>query len=93
MLIEAMASGVPVAASRSGEMPWVVGEAGELVEERNVSAWSEAIERLLLDDGRRRELAARGIARAHAEFAWPVVARAHLAFFDWLLDARPGRVA
>jgi glycosyltransferase involved in cell wall biosynthesis len=85
MLIEGMASGVPLIASRSGEIPHVVANAGVLVEERNTAAWASAIDRLLTDPAARAELSARGIARAHEKFAWPVVARAHLAFFETLL--------
>jgi len=85
MLIEAMACGVPVLASRSGEIPHVVDDAGVLVEERDAQQWSDAIDRLLANPELRRELAARGLARVHEQFAWPVVARAHLAFFEELL--------
>ncbi len=85
MLIEAMASGVPVVASRSGEIPHVVGDAGVLIEERNVDEWAAAVGRLLQDHAARADLAARGTARAHERYAWPVVARAHLAFFESLL--------
>lgn len=86
MLIEAMACGVPVIASNSGEMPYVVGEAGVVVAESDVQAWTAAIDRLLGDDRLRRELGAKGTARAHERFAWPVVARSHLAFFDTVLE-------
>jgi glycosyltransferase involved in cell wall biosynthesis len=86
MLIEAMACGVPVVASDSGEMPSVVGDAGAIVAEQDVPAWTAAIDRLLGDDVMRRGYAARGIERAHCRFAWPVVAGAHLAFFESLLE-------
>jgi glycosyltransferase involved in cell wall biosynthesis len=85
MLIEAMACGVPVIASRSGEIPHVVGDAGLLVDEADVSGWTAAIERMLGDGSLRRDLSARGLARAHEWYAWPVVALAHLAFFEELL--------
>jgi phosphatidyl-myo-inositol dimannoside synthase len=85
MLVEAMACGVPVIASRSGEIPYVVDEAGILVEERDVPRWTAAIDRLLGDPAKRRDLAARGLTRVHERFALPVVARAHLTFFEELL--------
>ena len=86
MLIEAMACGVPIAASSSGEIPHVVGDAGVLIAEDNPPAWREAIERLLTDDALRDDYAARGLARARARFDWQVVARAHLDFFDQLCE-------
>jgi glycosyltransferase involved in cell wall biosynthesis len=85
MLIEGMASGVPLIASRSGEIPFVVGDAGVLVDERQVPAWTNAIETLLASTALRHNLAARGLVRARERFAWPVVARAHLELFDSLL--------
>jgi glycosyltransferase involved in cell wall biosynthesis len=91
MLIEAMACGVPVIASDSGEMPFVVGDAGELVGERDVSGWSSAIERLLGDGPARRERIARGLEKARSRFAWPIVARQHLEFFEELLARRTAR--
>ena len=85
MLIEAMACGVPVVASRSGEIPHVVGDAGLIVDEADVASWTAAIERLLGDPAARRDLSVRGIARAHDKYAWAVVARAHLEFFEELM--------
>ena len=84
MLIEAMACGVPIAASRSGEIPHVVGDAGVILPEDDAGAWTAALERLLTDDAERRRLSAIGRARAEREFAWPVVAKRHLEFFDEL---------
>lgn len=88
MLIEAMACGVPVLASDSGEMPHVVGDAGIILPEADDRAWAEAIDRLLDDGARRAELTARGLERVSARYAWPVVARAHLEFFEALLGDR-----
>ena len=88
MLIEAMACGVPVIASDSGEMPFVVGDAGVIVGEHDLAGWTAAIDRLLGDDVAGREQAARGLARANTRFAWPVVARAHLSFFDAMTEGR-----
>jgi glycosyltransferase involved in cell wall biosynthesis len=85
MLIEAMACGVTVVASTSGEIPHVVADAGVLLPEREPERWSEALERLLADAAARRTFVDRGLARVHEHFAWPVVARKHLAFFEELL--------
>jgi glycosyltransferase involved in cell wall biosynthesis len=85
MLIEAMASGVAVVASRSGEIPHVVGPAGVILPERDVAAWARALDELLGAPERRRELAAAGLTRAHECYALPAVARAHLRFFEELL--------
>ena len=56
MLLEAMASGVPVVASDSGEIPHVVADAGQVVAESDESAWTEALRALLASSDRRREL-------------------------------------
>ncbi len=93
MLIEAFACGVPVVASDSGEIPYVVGDAGAIVAEDDEQAWSEAIGRLLADAALRQRLALRGRERAVAAFSWPVVARQHLRFFDQIIDGDVGRGA
>ena len=84
MLIEAMACGIAVVGSDSGEIPFVLGRAGSVVPEGDTRAWSTAIGDLLENPARRAELAAAGLARAHSMFAWPVVARQHWQFFDAL---------
>jgi glycosyltransferase involved in cell wall biosynthesis len=85
VLTEAMACGVPVIASCSGEIPRVVADAGVLVPEADTSAWAQAIAKVCSDRALRRELAARGLSRVHAHFSWPFVAREHLRFFEELL--------
>ena len=91
MLVEAMACGVPVIGSGSGEIPHVIGDAGRVVPEGDVDAWAAAIDALVADADARAELAARGLERARDGFALPVVARRHLDFFDELLAMRKGR--
>jgi glycosyltransferase involved in cell wall biosynthesis len=85
MLIEAMACGVPVLASDSGEIPHVLGDAGILLPEADVEAWAATLGRVLADPVERRDLADRGLRRARTEFAWSVVARRHVEFFDALV--------
>ena len=87
MLIEAMACGVPVIGSDSGEIPHAIGDAGVVVPEGNAAVWSAAIGVLLENTNRRAELSARGHAAVRDRFAWGIVARAHLEFFDALTDS------
>jgi glycosyltransferase involved in cell wall biosynthesis len=88
MLIEAFASGVAVIGSSSGEIPYVVGDAGLVVAEADRAGWQAAIEQLAGDRVRRCELARRGRARAEAMFGWPTVARQHLEFFERIVESR-----
>jgi len=86
MLIESFASGLPVVASDSGEIPYVVDKAGVIVGEADEPGWIQSLDQLISSPDRRRELSASGLARAHDVFAWSVVARSHLAFFEELVD-------
>jgi len=86
MLIEAFACGVPVIASDSGEIPYVVGDAGLIVAERDTAAWTRAIHRLFADPWLRDDLSVRGRRRAVSNYDWSVVARQHSAFFRQLIE-------
>jgi glycosyltransferase involved in cell wall biosynthesis len=88
MLIEAMACGVAVIASDSGEIPHVLGDAGAVVPEGDADALGVAIDRWLADPRARAEAARRGLERARTEFALPIVARRHLQFFEKLTQSR-----
>jgi glycosyltransferase involved in cell wall biosynthesis len=88
MLIEAFACGVPVVASDSGEIPYVVANAGVIVNERDENAWVAALNELLDSPALRVDLAGRGVEQARTRFAWECVAREHLDFFSALLDQR-----
>jgi glycosyltransferase involved in cell wall biosynthesis len=68
-VLEAMACGTPVIASRAASIPEVVGGAGILLDPLDVEAWTEAIVNVVNDDDRRAEMRSKGLARA-TEFAW-----------------------
>lgn len=80
MLIEAFACGVPVVASDSGEIPFVVGDAGVILPETDSAAWTRTLDQLAADPAERAGLGRRGRSRAESTFAWPIVARQHLDF-------------
>ena len=74
--VEAMASGVPVIAAASGALPDVLGEAGVLLPEADVSAWRTAIRDLADDPAQRNKLRAAGLERAQRS-SWAAVAAEH----------------
>jgi glycosyltransferase involved in cell wall biosynthesis len=84
MLIEAMACGIPVLASRSGEIPHVMADAGVLLPETDAARWAATLRRVLANPEERRDLSDRGLRRARTAFSWRAVARRHLDFFDEL---------
>jgi glycosyltransferase involved in cell wall biosynthesis len=63
-VLEAMASGVPVAASSRAAIPEVVGDSGLLFDPEDVAAMAAMLSRLLSDADLRRELSQRGLQRA-----------------------------
>jgi glycosyltransferase involved in cell wall biosynthesis len=69
-LLEAMFAGLPIVATRVGEVPTALaeGEAGLLVEPGRPDELAGAIERLLSDSALARRLGERARARAVAEF-------------------------
>jgi glycosyltransferase involved in cell wall biosynthesis len=64
-----MVAGVPVVTTTAGSLPEVVGDGAELVEPGDADALASAIDRLLVDDGARADLVARGRQRIRA-FSW-----------------------
>jgi phosphatidylinositol alpha-1,6-mannosyltransferase len=86
MVIEAFATGRAFLGSDSGEIPYVTADTGVIIGEQDVPGWARAIAGLLEDPARRADLGSRGLERAHTEFAWPVVARRYLEFFETILS-------
>jgi len=73
-LLEAMASGTPVLASRAASIPEVVGDAAVLLDPDDTMSWADAIECVSSDEGLRLRLISAGRTRA-AEFTWARTAR------------------
>jgi len=74
VLIEAMACGVPVVGSDSGEIPNVIGEAGLVFAEGDVQALRARLSQLMADPALRDELAQRGRERVLAHYTQAQVA-------------------
>jgi glycosyltransferase involved in cell wall biosynthesis len=80
-VLEAMAAGAPVVASRVGAIPEVAGEAALLVNAEKPAELADAIETVLTDAALRTDLVTRGRARA-ARFTWEAVAQQTLDVYE-----------
>lgn len=87
VLVEAMASNVPVIGSDSGAIPGVIGDAGLLFPEGDASALAAQLTRLQQDATLRQSLAQRGRERALSEFTHAGVAAATVAVYRALTKA------
>lgn len=67
-LVEAMACGVPVIGSSSGEIPHVIGDAGLVVPENDPAALADAMARVLASPDEREILTRRGRQRVLQRF-------------------------
>ncbi len=88
MFVEAMACGVPVIGSDSGEIPNVIGDAGLIVPEGDTIALRAAIARLRDDHEERRALAARGRERVLQLYTQEAIARHTYAVYR-MMNRRP----
>jgi glycosyltransferase involved in cell wall biosynthesis len=89
-VLEAMAAGLPVVASRVGGVPEQVadGETGLLVEPGDAGELAAAVGRLIHDGELRRRLGAAGRARAEEEFDLDQFRRAHVELYSRELARR-----
>jgi glycosyltransferase involved in cell wall biosynthesis len=76
VLIEAMASGIPVVGSDSGEIPHVIGQAGLLFPEADVEALRVHLRNLIVDKGLRWALANEGRERVLRHYTQKAIAQA-----------------
>jgi glycosyltransferase involved in cell wall biosynthesis len=81
--LEAMASGVPVVASRTSSLPEVLGEAAILVDPYNIEEIAQAMKNVLRDEDLRLSLIEKGLARAKL-FSWEKAARKTLEVYKEL---------
>jgi len=86
MLIEAFACEVPVIASDSGEIPFVVGNGGFIEPEKDIEKWHRTIYRLLRDPDLRKQTGLSGYARV-GQFSVAQVAGQFRAFYRELVES------
>lgn len=76
-VLEAMACGTPVVASRASSLPEIVGDAGMQVDPDDAERLASALELLALNPEMRADFRERGLARA-AQFTWDAAANVML---------------
>lgn len=91
-VLEAMAAGKPVIASRVGGLPELVGdgENGYLVAPKDIEGLAQAIARLAGDGALARQLGERGAARARSDFSMERMAAQNEAYYYELIEGRAG---
>lgn len=88
VLVEAMASRVPVIGSTCGAIPEVVGNTGLIVPEGDAKELAGAIERLLANADLRAQLARAGRERVEHHYSWSRVADKTYEFYRRVLRMR-----
>ncbi len=81
ILVEAMACGVAVVGSDSGEIPHVIGDAGLVFPEDNEAALAEHLRQLLQSESLRDELGQKGRARVLANYTQAQIAAQTVAVY------------
>jgi glycosyltransferase involved in cell wall biosynthesis len=82
--LEAMACGVPVAASSASSLPEIIQDAGIFFNPLSVTDMSEAIYKVLTDEHLRLDLVKRGFKRMK-QFSWDKAADETLRLYGELL--------
>jgi glycosyltransferase involved in cell wall biosynthesis len=85
-ILEAMACGTPVVASRASCLPEVAEGASVLIDPNDTEELADALQQALVDDGLRAELASRGRARA-AEYTWRGAAEQLLQVYEKVMQS------
>lgn len=79
-VVEAMACGCPVVISNVSSLPEIAGEAGILVDPKNIDEIAQGINRACFDEKKRSEMVKKGLERAKF-FSWETCAKQTLAVF------------
>ena len=85
-VVEYLASGKAIVASRMGEVPRMIEDAGILVEPGNAVQLAEGIGTLLESPSLREELGIKARHRAEIEYNWGVTAENLLVAYEMILD-------
>ena len=88
VVLEAMASGLPIVATRVPGNDELVGENGVLVPPGDAEAFASALERVLSDTAVRRAMAAKSREVAVERYAWSAPARAYEELFERIVAGR-----
>jgi glycosyltransferase involved in cell wall biosynthesis len=88
-VLEAMACGTPVIASRAASIPEVLGDAGILLDPDDEPGWAEAIAEIMSDEWQKGRMRKAGLARAK-EFTWARTASITLEAYRQVAPARMG---
>ena len=90
VVLEAMASGLPVVATAVGGLPDVIeqGRTGFLVPKQNPAAFAEAMETLLTDADRRAAFGEAGRKRVEANYSISAMVSSHEEIFCRLLNSK-----
>jgi glycosyltransferase involved in cell wall biosynthesis len=87
VLVEAMASGVPVIGSTCGAIPEVIGDAGLVFTEGDADALAVELRRILSDEDLRERLVMAGLERVK-QYSWERVAQKTYELFRQVLKSR-----
>jgi glycosyltransferase involved in cell wall biosynthesis len=85
VIVEAMASGLPVIGSTCGAIPEVIADAGLTFTEGNTAELAETIKRMLADSALRERCAVEGKKRVQENYSWDCVARKTYEFIQQAL--------
>lgn len=92
ILLEAMASGLPIACSNRGSMPEILGDAGAYFDPERPDEIAEALRALIEDQRLRENYAAQAYERAQA-YSWERCARETFSFISQFGSRANGRSA
>ena len=81
VLVEAMATRVPVIGASSGQIPEVIGDAGLVFTEDDAEALAFCLSQLMSQPELRQRLMEQGYERAHTRYSWELIAeRTHAVY-------------
>ncbi len=86
-VLEAMSSGCPVLASNSSSLPEIVGQAGVLIDPKNIDLWVKETVAILKDRLKRQELREAGILRSK-KFSWQKCAKETEEVYERVYEGR-----